>query len=144
MATGIETQRHLCLYLQYMLTEALPVTVIGALSLTWQKGAGGGSVLSLSGLSSIIEGPRSVRPCPPAWLVHPPPHPFPLTTLLLLPLGFALSLLPNHYDTLRAAADGSGFQWKAEVGRKEHWDGLMGREKVAMPSIRLHFQGGRK
>lgn len=150
MATGIETQRHLCLYLQYMLTEVPPVTVMDVLSLTWQQGVGGGSVLSLSGLSSIIEGHRTVRPCPAARAVHPPPHSFPITPpprcchWTYSSTCLASPLLPNHYDTLRAAADGSGFQWKVEVGRKEHWGGLMGREKVAKPAFRPHFQGGKK
>lgn len=151
MATGIETQRRLCLYPPYVLTEAPPVTVMDALSLTWQQGVGGGSVLSLSGLSSITERHRTVRPYPAARAVHPPPHSFPLNTPLVAACHMtyrstclASPLLPNHYDTLRAAAAGSGFQWRVEVGRKEHWGGLMGKEKVAKPAIRLHFQGGKK
>lgn len=87
MATGIETESHPCLYLQYMLTEAPPVTVMDALSLTWQQGVGGGSVLSLSGLSSITERHWKVRPCPAAQAIHPPPHSFPLTTPLIVPLA---------------------------------------------------------
>lgn len=147
MATGIETEWHLCLYLQYMLTEAPGY---------------GCPLLDMTTGSRRRFSPLTVRPIVHHWGTldsqamsccssrspassllpsHRPPcccHLTDSSTCLASPR------LPNHCETLRAAADGSGFQWRVEVGRKDRWDGLMGRVEVAKPAIRLHFQGGVK
>lgn len=102
-------------------------SVMDVLSLTWQQGVGGGSVLSLSGLSSIIEGHRTVRPRPAAPSLlpsHRPPCCYHLTyscTCLASPR------LPHHCETLRAAADGSvfsgGWRWEGKSAEVDWWAG---------------------
>lgn len=147
MSAGIETQRYLFLYLQYMLTEAAPFTVMDALSLTRQEGVGGGSVLSLSGPSSINERHRTVGPCPAA---HPPPHSFPPTTCLLAATWLIVPVaLHRHYYQIIMIHSVSGcrrvrfsVEDRSRAGRAPRWTDR--QREGGKSAIRLHFQGGKK